>query len=132
MSRVLSTLQRQLLPLGLIAAAVIGILLPCAGQFMAHLPTQYVAVATIFVCSGLLLRTQDLRAALSGWPAAAWGCLAILFITPAIGVPLALQVPVDENLRLGLAPVLLHADDAVIGHCPPPHRHGAMWPWPCC
>ena len=103
MSRILSTLQRQLLPLGLIAAAVVGILLPRPGQFMAQLPTQYVAVATIFVCSGLLLRTQDLRAALSGWPAAVWGCLAILFITPAIGVPLALLVPVEESFRLGLA-----------------------------
>jgi len=103
MSRILSTLQRQLLPLGLITVAAIGILLPRPGQFMAHLPTQYVAVATIFVCSGLLLRLQDLRAALSAWPAAIWGCLAILFITPAIGVPLALQVPVDDSFRLGLA-----------------------------
>ena len=103
MSRTLSTLQRQLLPLGLIVAAAVGILLPRPGQFMAQLPTQYVAVATIFVCSGLLLRTQDLRAALSAWSATVWGCLAILFITPAIGVTLAMQVPVDGSFRLGLA-----------------------------
>ena len=103
MSRILSTLQRQLLPLGLITVAAIGILLPRPGQFMAQFPTQYVAVATIFVCSGLLLRTQDLRAALSAWSATVWGCLAILFITPAIGVTLAMQVPVDGSFRLGLA-----------------------------
>ena len=103
MSRILGTLQRQLLPLGLIAAAVVGILLPRPGQYMAQLPTQYVAVATIFVCSGLLLRTQDLRAALSAWSATVWGCVAILLITPAIGVTLAMQVPVEGSFRLGLA-----------------------------
>lgn len=63
--------------LGPIAVVAIGILLPRPGQFMAHLPTRYVAVATIFVCSGLLFSQPDLRAALSAWPAAIWGCLAI-------------------------------------------------------
>ncbi|MFH1571390.1 MAG: bile acid:sodium symporter [Gemmatimonadota bacterium] len=96
-------LRRQLLPVGLVTVAAIGLLWPEPGRFMGRLPTQYIAVSTIFICSGLLLRTADVRAALTAWPATLWGCLAILFITPVIGVLLAYQAPIDPSFQLGLA-----------------------------
>ena len=70
---------------------------------MGTLPTQYVAVSIIFFCSGLLLRTDEIQAAFSAWRASGWGIVSILFITPAIGVVLAFQVPVQAEFQLGLA-----------------------------
>lgn len=96
-------LRRQMLPVGLIAVALIGLLWPSPGRMMAELPTQYVAVSIIFLCSGLLLRTDEIRAALSAWPATLWGILAILFLTPVLGAAVALMAPLDDSFRLGLA-----------------------------
>ena len=72
-------------------------------MFMGRLPTQYVAVSLIFVCAGLMLRTDEMHAAFSAWQATAWGSLSILLLTPFIGVTLAFQVPVEESFQLGLA-----------------------------
>jgi len=103
MRAVLGFLRRQMLPAGLITVAFIGLVWPEPGRYMGRLPTQYVAVSIIFICSGLVLRTADVRAAFSAWPATLWGCLAILLITPVIGVLLAFRVPIDPNFQLGLA-----------------------------
>ncbi len=103
MSGILSFLRRQMLPVGLITVALIGLLWPTPGRAMAELPTQYVAVSIIFLCSGLLLRTDEILAAISAWPATLWGMISILFVTPAIGVAVALQAPLDDSFRLGLA-----------------------------
>jgi sodium/bile acid cotransporter 7 len=103
MTALLAFLRRQMLPVGLLIAAAIGLSWPEPGRYMGRLPTQYVAVSIIFICSGLVLRTADIRAAFSAWPATLWGCLAILFVTPVIGVLLAFQVPVDPSFQLGLA-----------------------------
>jgi sodium/bile acid cotransporter 7 len=96
-------IKKQLLPLGLIAAAIIGITLPAPGIFMAQLPTQVVAVTIIFLISGLLLRTDDIKAAVGAWPATIWGCCSILLITPIIGVAIAIVLPLDPALKLGVA-----------------------------
>lgn len=103
MTRVAWFLWRQFLPVGLITVAVVGVLLPAPGRFMAGLPTQHVAVAIIFVCAGLRLRTDEIRAALSAWRATAWGTLSILLITPFIGASLAATVPLAQEFQLGLA-----------------------------
>lgn len=103
MSALTGFLRRQLLPVGLVTVALIGLVWPEPGRWMATLPTQYVAVSIIFLISGLLLRTDEIRAALSAWPATLWGIAAILFITPAIGAFIALQAPLDDSFRLGLA-----------------------------
>ena len=104
MNGFLSFLQRQLLPVGLLIVAVIGMLFPEPGRLLNASPIpKYAAVSIIFVCSGLLLRTDEIYAALSAWRASLFGTISILLFTPVIGVVLALQVPVEPNLRLGLA-----------------------------
>lgn len=95
--------KRQFLPIGLVVCAILGLVLPAPGQYMAKLPTQHVAVSIIFVCSGLVLRTEEIRAALTAWPATAWGAFSILLLTPVIGTLIAFQLPVDPYLQLGLA-----------------------------
>ena len=103
MTRVFAFLKRQLLPVGLLCAAFTGLVWPLPGQVMGRLPTQYVAVSIIFLCAGLVLRTDEVRAALKSWKGSVWGTLSILFITPIIGVVIAFQVPLDRNFQLGLA-----------------------------
>ena len=100
---IFSFVKRQMLPTGLLCAAVVGVAWPEPGAFVGALPTQYVAVSIIFLCSGMLLRTDEIRAAFSAWKASLWGIASILLFTPAIGVFLAFQVPVDRNFQLGLA-----------------------------
>ena len=92
-----------MLPVGLVLVALAGMLWPEPGRVMGRLPTQYVAVSIIFICSGLLLRTDEIRAALHAWPATAWGTASILFITPAVGAMIAFRTPLDPTFQLGLA-----------------------------
>lgn len=104
MSGFFSFLQRQLLPIGLLTVAAIGMLFPEPGRILNSSPLpKYAAVSLIFICSGLLLRTDEIYAALSAWKASLFGTVSILLITPLIGVFLALRVPVDPYLQLGLA-----------------------------
>jgi len=100
----LSFLKKQFLPVGLITVALIGFFFPAPGLYMAQWPiAQFVAVAIIFVCSGLVLRTDEIRAALSAWSASLWGLLSILLVTPVIGALIAFQLPLDPSFQLGLA-----------------------------
>ncbi|SVE15819.1 uncharacterized protein METZ01_LOCUS468673, partial [marine metagenome] len=92
-----------MLPVGLVTVAFIGIVYPAPGLVMATLPTQYIAVSIIFICSGLTLRTDEIKEAMSAWGATGWGVLSILFVTPLLGALIAGQAPVDANFRLGLA-----------------------------
>ena len=92
-----------MLPIGLLSVAVIGLVFPQPGRYMATLPTQYVAVAVIFFLSGLMLRTEDVFAALSAWRGTLWGTVSILLLTPVIGTAIAFQVPIDPSFQIGLA-----------------------------
>ena len=103
MTGILEFLRRQMLPVGLLSVAIIGLVWPTPGRLMGQLPTQYIAVSGIFICSGLLLRTDEIRTALRAWRATTWGVLSILFITPAIGGILAFRVPMDPAFQLGRA-----------------------------
>ena len=96
-------LKKQFLPIGLVLAAVVGIAYPAAGVKAAAMPTQYVAVFLIFLCSGLMLRTAEIRAALSAWSGTLWGSFSILFATPLIGATIAFQLPLDRPYQMGLA-----------------------------
>ena len=60
----LGFLLRQFLPIGLVVAAVVGVFFPMPGRYMAELPTQYIAVSFIFLLSGLMLKTDEVHAAL--------------------------------------------------------------------
>jgi len=97
------TLKKQFLPIGLVLAAVVGITYPDAGVAAAGWPTQYVAVFLIFLCSGLMLRTAEIRAALSAWTGTLWGSFSILFLTPLIGATIAFQLPLEPPYQMGLA-----------------------------
>ena len=103
MTGIAGFLQRQMLPVGLVLAAFVGFLWPEPGRAMDRLPTQYVAVSVIFVCAGLLLRTEEIRAALSARAATAWGFLSILFVTPAVGALIAFRTPLEPAYQVGLA-----------------------------
>jgi sodium/bile acid cotransporter 7 len=103
MAGLVDFLRRQMLPVGLLTVAGIGLMWPMPGRVMGQLPTQYIAVSAIFVCSGLLLRTDEIRAALRAWRATTWGVLSILFLTPVIGGVIAFRVPMDSAFQLGLA-----------------------------
>ena len=99
----LSFLQKQFLPLGLVTVAAVGFFFPAPGIYMAGLPTQYVAVSIIFLLSGLMLKTNEVHAALAAWKATSWGCLSILFATPFIGTAIAFRSPMEPSFQLGLA-----------------------------
>jgi len=99
----LSFLQKQFLPLGLVTVATVGFFFPSPGIYMAGLPTQYVAVSIIFLLSGLMLKTNEVHAALAAWKATSWGCLSILFATPFIGTAIAFRSPMEPSFQLGLA-----------------------------
>ncbi len=103
MDRLPAFLKKHFLPIGLVGVALFGLWVPSPGIYMAGLPTQYVAVGIIFICSGMLLRTSEVRSALSAWKATAWGAGSILFFTPLIGSTLALQLPIAPEFQLGLA-----------------------------
>jgi sodium/bile acid cotransporter 7 len=103
MSAAPTFLRRHFLPVGLLTVALVGLLLPGPGTAVGRLPIQYVAVAAIFICSGLMLRTEEVHAALSAWRATLFGSCSILFITPVIGATLAFHVPIDPSFQLGLA-----------------------------
>jgi sodium/bile acid cotransporter 7 len=103
MSRLLGFLKKQFLPVGLVVVALVGFVFPAPGLYMDTLPTQYIAVTFIFLLSGLMLRTDEIRAALSAWSGTLWGSLSILVITPIIGVAIAFQLPIERHFQLGLA-----------------------------
>ena len=99
----LGFLQRQFLPIGLLAVAAVGFFFPRPGLYMAELPTQYVAVSIIFLLSGLMLKTDEVHAALVAWKAMSWGCVSILFATPFLGAEIAFQLPMEPAFQFGLA-----------------------------
>lgn len=103
MTALLDFLRRQMLPVGLLAVAAIGLNYPEPGRFMGRQPTQYAAVSLIFICAGLLLRTDETRAAIRSWRASLFGTLSILFLTPAVGALIVFHAPLDPAFQLGLA-----------------------------
>jgi sodium/bile acid cotransporter 7 len=103
MDRLPAFLKKHFLPIGLVSVALLGLGFPDPGIYMAGLPTQYVAVGIIFICSGMLLRTREVRTALSAWKATSWGCFSVLFLTPLIAILLIFHLPLDPEFQVGLA-----------------------------
>ena len=103
MQRATEFVSKQNLPIGLLTVVIVGLVFPQPGRYLATLPTQYVAVSAIFFLSGLMLRTEEMFAALFAWRGSLWGTVSILFLTPAIGTAIAFQVPIDPAFQLGLA-----------------------------
>ena len=83
--RVKAAVFKHLLPISLVFFAVFGIALPQPGVFFSELPTQYVCVVGMFLHSGLMLRTAEVKEALRSFKAFLWGVICILLLTPIIG-----------------------------------------------
>ncbi len=49
---------------------------------------QTINIIIVFLISGLVLRTEDIKKALSYWPGIVYGFIAILGITPCLGFAL--------------------------------------------
>ena len=98
-----SFIQKQFLPLGLLLAVCVGIFFPAPGIYMAQLPTASVVISIIFFIAGLLLKTDEIWRAVSAWKGIVWGCSSILFVTPLIGVTLAVMLTTDPIFQIGLS-----------------------------
>lgn len=91
------------LPIALITGVLIGLAYPRPGQIMQQWGVSRWTTSTIFVISGLTLKTGDIVKAAKAWPAALFGVVSILFITPLAAIPvLRLQLSPRE-LVTGLA-----------------------------
>jgi len=86
--KVIDFIIKNFLPLSLIFGVVFGSLVPWPGHYINHKVTQYLCVVGIFLYSGLFLRTDTLKEALTAFGAVAWGLASILFITSIIGAHL--------------------------------------------
>ena len=118
MCKILSFLKRQMLPVGLLCAAAVGLAWPEPGRFMGTLPTQYVAVSIIFFCSGLLLRTDEIQAAFLGVARLRLGDRVDPFRHSRNRSRPRLSGTCRGGLPARTGPVLLHADHPVVRDCP--------------
>ena len=99
----ISFIQKQFLPLGLLLVALAGIFLPAPGIYMATFPTVYIVVSIIFFISGLLLKTDEIWKAIRAWEGTVWGFISILIVTPLVGVVFAATLPIDPIFQIGLS-----------------------------
>eukprot|EP00938_MAST-03A_sp_MAST-3A-sp1_P003603 g3603.t1 len=79
------------LPLGLFAGVLFGYLVPAPGEFLSDLDSGFYGMGMssldifiIFLISGLKLKTDDVRKALTSYRALMYGVFAILVMTPCV------------------------------------------------
>ena len=113
-------LFQNYLPIGLLLAIFIGLIFPAPGAFFASLEFQFVCIPTIFLITGLKLKTDDVKDAVKAWRAWIWGTLSILLVTPIIGIKLSSLLPVNVNNTLTNA--TFEIEETAIG--PPEFRIG--------
>ena len=88
---------KHFLVLGLLLAIVAGVTVPAAGEAVASWKAcsgllgcvgvvQTVCVVVIFLISGLTLKTDEVKRALTSWPDALFGVVSILLITPLLAL----------------------------------------------
>lgn len=78
----------NLLPLALITGVVVGLVYPRSGQIAHQWGLSKWSTSGIFLISGLTLKTGDMLKVASAWPAALFGVVSILFITPLAALPI--------------------------------------------
>eukprot|EP00892_Ulva_mutabilis_P004030 jgi/Ulvmu1/199/UM001_0203.1 len=102
-------LLKHFLPLGFLLALAVGLLWPWLGQTISSwkvegyrvIPTFH--LCTIFLISGLTLKTQDAIDALKAPAGLIYGLIAVLGLTPLLGFAM-LQIPFDNKaFATGLA-----------------------------
>ena len=94
----------QCLPLGLLFAFIISIIVPVIGAYFDQLGfVSTGCIVLIFVISGLKLKTDEGKEALTSYRAMTFGLCSILLVTPMIGILLAQMIPLNPDFKLGLA-----------------------------
>lgn len=74
--------RSNVLPLALVAAVGLGLVYPSLGCAVDKYNVSKLGPFGIFVISGLLLRSEEIGAALEAWPVGLFGLVSILFLTP--------------------------------------------------
>jgi solute carrier family 10 (sodium/bile acid cotransporter), member 7 len=104
MKQVKKLLLKYHLPLGLFVGVLFGYLVPKPGEFLADLDSGFYGMGIssldifiIFLISGLKLKTDDVKKALTSYRALIYGVFAILCITPCAAFGL---VRLDGNLSV--------------------------------
>mmetsp|Transcript_27291 Transcript_27291/g.68726 ORF Transcript_27291/g.68726 Transcript_27291/m.68726 type:complete len:439 (+) Transcript_27291:338-1654(+) len=100
---------KHFLPLGLVLALIIGLAFPLPGAWLGghrvgnYKVVQTICIVGIFIISGLTLKSSEVKAALKAWAAFLYGVVAILFLTPLLGMALV-HVPFDSpSFAIGFA-----------------------------
>lgn len=93
----------NLLPLALITGVVVGLVYPRSGQIAHQWGLSKWSTSGIFLISGLTLKTGDMLKVASAWPAALFGVVSILFITPLAALPILRLQLNPKELATGLA-----------------------------
>ncbi|CAG9461058.1 unnamed protein product [Pedinophyceae sp. YPF-701] len=101
--RLLSFVKAQHLPIGLVAAILLGASFPAAGQVAADAGLTKLSTTGIFLISGLTLRGSEAKTALTDVKSIAFGLMSALVVTPLIG-SLVLSLPVSPvEMKYGVA-----------------------------
>lgn len=108
-SKVKHTVIRNFLPLAFLIAVVVAMSFPFPGKVVASLHIGDVRIVQainnffVFLVSGLTLRTNEVKKAVSQWPGLLYGLLAILAFTPCLGFAARQLGLTPSEFNLGLA-----------------------------
>lgn len=102
-------LLKHFLPLGFLLALILALAWPTPGDEISSWKVgtfrvvQTINVCTIFVISGLTLKTEDIISAITAYRSLTYGLIAILIITPALGFAI-IEIPFEpKEFAKGLA-----------------------------
>ncbi|KAL0910462.1 hypothetical protein M5K25_021447 [Dendrobium thyrsiflorum] len=78
----LEFVRKNFLPLALVSGVSLGLAYPNLGHVADRYPMSKFSTVGIFFISGLMLRSEEIGAAVEAWPAGVLGLISILLLTP--------------------------------------------------
>ncbi|KAK7344835.1 hypothetical protein VNO77_14976 [Canavalia gladiata] len=100
---ILKFARSNVLPLVLVSAVALGLAYPSLGCAADKYNVSKIGPFGIFVISGLMLRSEEIGAAVEAWPVGLFGLVSILFLTPYFSrIILQIQLQPQEFIT-GLA-----------------------------
>ncbi|CAJ1967688.1 unnamed protein product [Sphenostylis stenocarpa] len=100
---ILKFARSNILPLALVGAVTLGLTYPSLGCAADKYNVSKIGPFGIFVISGLMLRSEEIGAAVEAWPVGLFGLVSILFLTPYFSrIILQIQLQPQEFIT-GLA-----------------------------
>ncbi|XP_020202700.1 probable sodium/metabolite cotransporter BASS4, chloroplastic isoform X2 [Cajanus cajan] len=100
---ILKFARSNILPLVLVSAVTLGLAYPSLGCVADKYSVSKIGPFGIFVISGLMLRSEEIGAAVDAWPVGLFGLVSILFLTPYFSrIILQIQLQPQEFIT-GLA-----------------------------